>query len=437
MDNNEKFLIQRKTRLRYQWLRFKTGLYGILTAWLKAAVAGLYILLVILFWNFKEKFIYINDVDIFGAANKITIELVFPFIFIGLFVVLIVFLGTPFGAKEINEGLLRTGLINHAGETPLLIKKSFDKTTKETILEFESNGIPLCDWENNKESIEAILNVNVIELMQGKKRKRIILKTVSGDIQIPWAIIWKDAYLSHKDFEIVLGKSLLEDIKVDLNKIPHILIGGSTGSGKSFLLKHLLLQCIKKGAEVHIADFKGGVDFCRIWREKCIFIMEKNELLEDLDCLINELEKRKKILSDTSYSNIGELNKIQYDSDKLKRIIFACDEVAELLDKTGLSKEDKDLISKIENKLAIIARQGRAFGIHLILATQRPDANILPGQIRNNIDFRVCGRADTVLSQIILDNTKAADEIPKHTQGRFITHDGKVFQGYMYDESTI
>ncbi len=95
------------------------------------------------------------------------------------------------------------------------------------------------------------------------------------------------------------------------------------------------------------------------------------------------------------------------------------------------------LISQIENKLAIIARQGRAFGIHLILATQRPDANILPGQIRNNIDFRVCGRADTVLSQIILDNTKAADEIPKHTQGRFITHDGKVFQGYMYDESTI
>lgn len=165
--------------------------------------------------------------------------------------------------------------------------------------------------------------------------------------------------------------------------------------------------------------------------------MDKHKLLYDLDDLINELEKRKKILSDTSYSNISELNKIQCDSDKLKRIIFACDEVAELLDKTGLSKEDKELILQIENKIAIIARQGRAFGIHLILATQRPDANILPGQIRNNIDFRVCGRADTVLSQIILDNTKAADEIPKHTQGRFITHDGKVFQGYMYDESTI
>ena len=197
-------------------------------------------------------------------------------------------------------------------------KKSKDISDEEFYMNTELNR------ENNKESIEAILNVNVIELMQGKKRNRIILKTVSGDIQIPWAVYWRDAYLSHKDFEIVLGKSLLEDVKVDLNKIPHILIGGSTGSGKSFLLKHLLLQCVKKAAEVHIADFKGGVDFCRIWREKCVFIMEKNELLEDLDSLINKLEKRKKILSDTSYSNISELNKMQYDSDKLKRIIFAC-----------------------------------------------------------------------------------------------------------------
>ena len=83
-----------------------------------------------------------------------------------------------------------------------------------------------------------------------------------------------------------------------------------------------------------------------------------------------------------------------------------------------------------------IARQGRAFGIHLILATQRPDATILTGQIRNNIDCRICGRADNVLSQIILDSTEAADRIPKDAQGRFLKHDGTVFQGYLFDENT-
>jgi len=105
-----------------------------------------------------------------------------------------------------------------------------------------------------------------------------------------------------------------------------------------------------------------------------------------------------------------------------------------LLDKNGLSKEKKDIVSNIESKLSTIARQGRAFGIHLILATQRPDATIIPGQIRNNIDCRICGRADNVLSQIILDSTDAADQIPKDAQGRFLMNDGTVFQGYLIDE---
>ena len=60
------------------------------------------------------------------------------------------------------------------------------------------------------------------------------------------------------------------------------------------------------------------------------------------------------------------------------------------------------MLAQIETRLSTIARQGRAFGIHLILATQRPDAAIIPGQIRNNMDFRVCGRADSVLSSMII-----------------------------------
>ena len=105
--------------------------------------------------------------------------------------------------------------------------------------------------------------------------------------------------------------------------------------------------------------------------------------------------------------------------------------------KTGADNERKKLPAQIENKLSTIARQGRAFGIHLILATQRPDATIFPGQIRNNMDFRVCGRADSVLSQIILDNTSAAEQIPKDARGRFITGDGTVFQGYLFDEGQL
>lgn len=195
------------------------------------------------------------------------------------------------------------------------------------------------------------------------------------------------------------------------------------------------MQCVKKDADVYIADFKGGVDFSPVWHTKCKIIIDENNLLNILTEIVDELENRKTLLRESGCANIGEYNE-RYGK-QLKRIIFACDEVAEVLDKTGLSKEAKETVTKIEGKLSVMARQGRAFGIHLIFATQRPDANILTGQIRNNIDYRVCGRADNVLSQIILDNTEAADSIPKDSQGLFITHDKTIFQGFLFDEKTV
>lgn len=91
------------------------------------------------------------------------------------------------------------------------------------------------------------------------------------------------------------------------------------------------------------------------------------------------------------------------------------------------------MIEQIVNCLSTIARQGRAFGIHFIAGTQRPDSNILPGQIKNNRDLRICGRADAVLSQIILDKTDAADLIPKDSH-KFMLSDGTVFQPYFFVE---
>lgn len=121
-------------------------------------------------------------------------------------------------------------------------------------------------------------------------------------------------------------------------------------------------------------------------------------------------------------------------------MVFACDEVAALLSRTGRSKEQLKAIDEIVDKLSLIAQQGRSFGLHLILATQRPDANLIPGQIRSNIDCKVCGRADSVLSGIIIDSTAAADLIPKSAQGRFILNDGcggdsgTIFQAYWLDD---
>ena len=428
MNTQNKFELERDTRLKYQFLRFKTG---ICKKWTWVAVVA-YIVLAIILKYVLDTWTY-DASDIGMTINNIGFRMMFPFLSIGGFIVLIVFLGTPKGARKINQSLNIVGLVNHVGQSPLLLKRY--KEYGITIMEFDPNGIPLSDWDDKKEDIETALNMHVEKIQYGKSRDKIVLQAISGNKNLPEIVYWKDKYLSDEDFTLILGQSRTGQTKINMAKIPHILLGGSTGSGKSVLLKLLIMQCVKKDADVFIADFKGGVDFLPAWHEKCNIITEEKTLLEVLTTLVDKLENRKLIFRKYGCANISEYNKM--NAPKIKRIVFACDEVAEVLDKTGLSKDAKELITQIEGKLSIIARQGRAFGIHLILATQRPDANILAGQIRNNIDFRVCGRADNVLSQIILDNTNAADQITKDSQGLFITHDGVIFKGYLFDEKAV
>ena len=317
----------------------------------------------------------------------------------------------------------------------LLRKRQDQEHPRVTVWEFRNQSIPLAVWEEKQAALEAALDVSIVKIIYGKSRSRVLIYAAPTQTSLPDILRWSDSYLSSDSFVLTLGESLLGPVTVNLAHIPHILLGGSTGSGKSVLLKLLLMQALYKGAEVYIADFKGGVDFSKVWHQKCRMCFTEAELLDTLDNLVRELEQRKGLLAKTGCPNLDAYN--EATGENLPRLVFGCDEVAEVLDRTGCSKGDKELLAQIESRLATIARLGRAFGIHLILATQRPDATIIPGQIKNNLDFRVCGRADNVLSQIILDNTSAADQIPKDARGRFITGDGTVFQGYLFDEGRL
>lgn len=260
------------------------------------------------------------------------------------------------------------------------------------------------------------------------------IKLVFDNVGISLTYWKKVNSTQNNDSLLILGESLFNTVCISLNDYPHILIGGATGSGKTLLLKLLLMQCINNGFIVNIADFKGEVDFGRIWENHCTFVTDISNTIKKLYEIIAELENRKKLYAQNGYKNISNYNK--HEIIKHKRIIFACDELAELLDTTGLSTKEKEPIKKIQNQLSSLARLGRAFGIHLILATQRPDANIISGQIKNNISYKICGRADQVLSQIILDNTDASTYIPSDSKGLFLNQDGTLFKAYLFDETT-
>ena len=374
-----------------------------------------------------ERIEFISPMAEFAAKN------IFATYLIGGGIAVTILILLPLGKRTVQEQLRSVGLVNHSDEAPELKRRSKDKSNPRiSIWEFTSQGIPLKVWNDKQAAIETALDITIVKIQNGSGKSRVLLYAVPAISDLPEIIQWSDKYLSRQSSILSLGESFTGPVMVDLAKVPHILLGGSTGSGKSVLLKLLLMQAIRKETDVCIADFKGGVDFPPAWHKSCRMCFEEQSTLELLTELTEELERRKGLFASAGLPNIDSYNAGR--EEKLKRHIFACDEIAEMLDKTGLTKEQKETVTKIESRLSMIARQGRAFGIHLILATQRPDANILSGQIRNNINCRICGRADNILSQIILDSTAAAEQIPKDASGRFLLHDGTAFQAYWFDD---
>ena len=181
---------------------------------------------------------------------------------------------------------------------PSLKRKYKDKQNPRiSVWEFSSQGIPLKTWEDKQAAIETILDITIVKMKYGPGKSRVLLYTVPARTDLPEVIDCNDKYLSPKPFILALGESFTGPVTVDLVKVPHILLGGSTGSGKSVLLKLLLMQALKKGAVVSIADFKGGVDFPPVWNKQCRMCIEEESTLALLTELVDELQRRKALLA--------------------------------------------------------------------------------------------------------------------------------------------
>ena len=393
---------------------------------LKGIVSVIYWMLMLQLIKYRKIiFVGLYQNEIFNWMDGLVVATVVS-ISLFLFLMIIELFDYPNGKFFVQRKLRKIGLKNKADEVPRLV--SYKRVKNYRVYEFSTRGISLEDWEKQKDRIETIFNIVIISIEYKKGRETIEMKFVPARNGLMNSVNWNDVYLDENDFVLSLGMGLTGLEKVDLNKQNSILIGGSTGSGKTIELKMILYQCLRKGARLYLADFKGGIDFTNsMWHKGVKFITTKTDVVEKLDEIKKELEYRRNLFLQNGVSGIKEYNQINHP---LPHIIFACDEVAELLDTTGLNKEEKAEVQAIISKLSSLARLGRAFGIHLVLATQRPDANILPGQIKNNIDCRICGRADQTLSLIILDNTLASEKIEKNRQGRFVLQDGKFFQGF-------
>lgn len=340
------------------------------------------------------------------------------------------FMSIPIDTAKHQRGFRRIGLYNRARQTPALIYKS--KRKEITEFEYFCNGIPLSKFNEEKETIESILNLSIIDIKQGKNKSRVIITAKSGKECIPEYIEWSNSYLQKQENKIVLGIDINGLKVIDLDSTPHIQCGGSTGCGKTILLRSALYQLHKNHVRIFLADFKGGVDFRQEEKAQYNYISSKSELLEALSKLAAEMASRKKLFAESECHNITEYNK-KHPDIAVERIMLASDEIAYAFQKKGLKGADKEEVESIESKMSLIAQQGRFAGIHLWLSTQRPDADTIPSQIKSNMTIRICGRASEVLSRVTIDNTRAS-EISIDNKGRFVDDEERFFQGFFFDD---
>lgn len=310
------------------------------------------------------------------------------------------------------------------------------KDGKKILLFFQST-IPLSEWRSARERLETALDCSIIKIENGRNKRTVKLTTLPSDYKIPTMVKWSEEYLNDKNGVLTLGISALDTISFNLNRVPHVLVAGETGSGKSVILRCLLWQMIEQGARVYMIDFKGGVEFGKQYEQYGEVITERERALQVLDLLVRENEYRLHVFRDLEVKNLDEYNK--KTRQNLCRIGVFTDELAEMLDKKGVAKEEKQIYEQIEGKLSTLARLSRATGINLFMGVQRPDANVLTGQIKNNIPVRISGRfADKTASEIVLGNTDAVN-LPD-IKGRFLYKVGNEtieFQSFYFDDETM
>jgi S-DNA-T family DNA segregation ATPase FtsK/SpoIIIE len=207
---------------------------------------------------------------------------------------------------------------------------------------------------------------------------------------------------------MILGKDIVgQPFITDLKKLPHLLIAGTTGSGKSVGINGMILSLLYKNSpddlkmimiDPKMLEFSMYNDIPHLLTP---VITRPMEAINALANMVTEMEKRYTMMATTRTKNIENYNDkaIKEGFEKFPYIVIIIDELADLMMTSG---------KEVEISIARIAQKARACGIHLVVATQRPSVDVVTGLIKANLPSRISYKVgQKVDSKIILDSMGA------------------------------
>lgn len=214
---------------------------------------------------------------------------------------------------------------------------------------------------------------------------------IGKDIKIE-VILKENTPKTSNNLAVDIGNTDLKPLKLSFKQDIHLLIAGNTGSGKSVFLNNLINELIKNynnEIEFMFIDLKQVelIDYQQLNTNCCDVAIDIAQANYVLDCAINIMTDRYNIYKNLGVKTIYDYNKIVDIEDKDRELFVVIDELAELM-----------LVDKknIQDKLQRLLQLGRAAGIHVIAATQRPSTDVLAGTLKVNFTTRVCFKVSNI-----------------------------------------
>jgi len=274
----------------------------------------------------------------------------------------------------------------------------------------------------------SVVSIRVVETIPGKSYMALELPNPKRQVVALSEILGSQAYADmHSHLTMAMGKDISgKAVVADLAKMPHVLVAGTTGSGKSVAINAMILSLLYKATPQQVRLILIDPKMLELSVYEGIphllapVVTDMRQAASALNWAVQEMDKRYKLMSALGVRNIGGYNQKVRDAikdekpltnpfsltpedaeplEELPFIVVFIDELADLMMVVG---------KKIEELIARLAQKARAAGIHLVLATQRPSVDVITGLIKANVPTRVAFQVSSKIdSRTILDQMGA------------------------------
>ena len=252
-------------------------------------------------------------------------------------------------------------------------------------------------------------NVRIEAPIPGKSLVGIEIPNISPEFVSLKNILSNDALRKAKSkLEVGLGLDVSGNIVIaDIGKMPHVLIAGTTGSGKSVLLNSLIATILFRASPQEVKLILADPKRVELTEYKDVphlltpVIVEPDKILSSMKWAMSEMDRRYRLFHDAQVKNIAGYNEFS-GFQALPYILIIIDELHSLMEFAPV---------EVEDAICRIAAMARATGIHLVVATQRPSVDVITGLIKANIPCRIAFNVSSMIDSRVIIDQPGADKL--------------------------